>query len=466
MREVTAVFQEGLMTGLSVSAALNTQAQYLIQCYNVVPGPYGLESRQEVSLPLSHLQNYPWPWPICFCLSRHTLIFTPNQVFLADAEWDLQLLAEYEWGSLPHIADFMDTVIWSAKNGQWMFTLGKVTTRLGAQFKTCCNFRGQLIVGNGSLPRGPERLPDGTVEQSRVPVEGSAIVGWTKIGALDWEYTLGNEVGWAPMPWDGEVLALLPLGKEVVVYGTNGCAKLAMAASPVTTFGVQDFGDIGVLNADCVAGDTTSHLYLGQDSALYLVEPERALSGEGKLPKRLGYDNWLRVLENPVMSFDSAQRHWWIGDENRCFIFTGKGLAEANITPTHLSRLDGPLWGFYREHGPDVATIETGPTSFDSRGIKTLMCVEADIESDTPVFGWATWKVGYSKQFQIGRPIRLDPRGAFFPVLSGTELTVGLQARDYHSFRLSKMWLRYKNTDKTFARGVINAGRPAEQGNF
>ena len=162
------------------------------------------------------------------------------------------------------------------------------------------------------------------------------------------------------------------------------------------------------------------------------------------------------------MSFDSVQRHWWIGDETRCFIFTGRGLAEANITPTHLSRLDGPLWGFYREHGSEEATIETGPTSFDSRGIKTLMCVEADVESGAPVVGWASWKSSYSKDFRQGKRIRLDPRGAFFPVMSGTELTVGLRAGDYHSFHLSKMWLRHKTTDKTFARGVINAGRPAE----
>lgn len=462
MREVTAVFQEGLMTGLSVSPALSTQAQHLIQCYNVVPGPYGLEPRQEVSLPVSHLLGHPWPWPTCYCLSRHTLIFTPTEVFLADSEWDLQLLARAEWGSLPHIADFMDTVIWATKNGQWMLAGGKVTQQLGAEFHTCCNFRGQLVVGNCKLPNGPERLPDGTIRPDSVPVEGSAIVGWTKIGALDWEYTLGNEVGWAPMPWDGEVSALLPLGKEIVVYGTNGCAKLAMSSNPVTTFGVQDFGDIGVINPQCVAGDTTSHLYLGQDSALYLVEPERALSGEGKLPKRLGYDHWLRNLRNPVMSFDTAKRHWWIGDENRCFIFTGQGLGEASVTPTHLSRLDGPLWGFYRGRGDDQAIVETGPTSFDSRGIKTLMCVESDVECEERVLGWGSWKSRYDKQFKSRGLIRLDPRGAFFPVISGTELTVGLLAGDYHSFKLSKMWLRYKNTDKTFARGVINAGRPAE----
>lgn len=462
MREVTTVFQEGLIAGLSVEEAVNTQAQHLVQCYNVIPGNYGLEPRQEVVRPVSHLTGYSWPWPACYCLSRHTLIFTPTEVYQADANWDLKLLALGNWGSLPHIADFMDTVIWATEKGQWMLAGGAVTKRLSAYFRTCCNFRGQLIVGNCTLPFGPYHNKYGELVKLGTEVSGPALVGWAKIGALDWEYSIGNEVGWAPMPWDGSVSAILPLGKEVVVYGTNGVVKMAPVSTPVSTFGIQDFGDIGVLNPQCVAGDTTSHLFVGQDYALYLTEPEKVLSGEGKMPRRLGFSHWIKNLENPIVSFDSAKRHWWIGDESRCFIFNGKALAEASVTPSHLSRLDGPLWGFCREHGEGEAIIETGPLSFDSRGIKTLMCVEADVESASSVRGWASWKTSYFKDFQPRPAVPLDHRGAFFPVVSGTEVTVGLRSKDYKSFRLSKMWLRHKTVDKTFARGVINAGRPAE----
>lgn len=462
MREVSSVFQEGLLTGLAVSSTIRTQAQHLTQCYNLVATPQGLEAREEIVNPVNQVRS-DWPWPICFCLSRKRLVFTRNEVFLADRDWELQFLAQGDWQSLPHVADFLDTVVWASEGGQWMLTPDNTVRKLtDARFQTCCNFRGQLIVGNGALPKGPERISSTEIRPDSIPVEGENIVGWTKIGAMDWEYTLGNEVGWAPMPWEGPVYALLPLGKEVVVYGANGCAKLAMASNPVTTFGVQDFGDIGVVGPNCVAGDTTAQIFLGQDRALYLVEPERALSGEGKLPKRLGYSDWLQGLVDPIVSFDSAKKHWWIGDKNRSFVFSGAGLSEVSLTPTHLSRVDGILWGCYSQHGSREAIVETGPVSLDSRGIKTLMCVEADMLSAKYVYGWTTWRSHYQQEMRKTKDILVDPRGAFFPVIAGTEFTIGMRTGEFSGFHLTKMWLHHKNTDKTFSRGVINAGRPAE----
>lgn len=462
MREVSSVFQEGLLTGLMVDPALNTQAQHLLQCYNLVPGPYGLEARQDINNPIPTLVGQPYPWPALFSLSRYTLIFTEREVYLADKSWNLNLLHRAEWGTLPHVADFMDTVVWSSQKGQWIMSGGRMVDELkGATFKTCCAFRGQLLIGNATLPNGPTRLGDGSISFD-TEVSGESIVAWSKIGSLEWEFTLGNEVGWAPMPWDGPVLAMLPLGKEVVVYGQNGIVKLAMTTSPVQTFGIQDFGDVGIFNETCVAGDFTSHLFLGTDYNLYMVEPEKALSGEGKLPRRLGYRTWMQTLTDPIITFDPTFRHWWIGDQNRCFIFSGKGLGESSITPTHLSRFDGPLWGFYHTHGGDEAIVQTGPLSFDHRGIKTLMNVEADVESQGLLTGQVSWKSAYNHPFRDAQTKRLDPRGSFFPIVAGTEFLIKISSTQFRNFLLSKMWLHHKNTDKHFSRGVINAGRPTE----
>ena len=461
MREVSQVFDQGFSIGLRPMENLGPATQCLTVSMNMVPTKTGLEPRDIVINPLDDLQE-DFPFPVLFVLSRYILLFTRTDLYLVDEQWNLLHLMRQDWGDIPHIADFMTFLVFSTPNGQWTFDGNVVSPDVrGATFKTCVNFRGQLIIGDCSLPKGPEKVNE-EVLQNRIPVGDSNTVAWSKIGSLEWEYTLGNEVGWAPMPWLGSVQGLLPLGKEIVVYGDNGVCKLSMAKEPVTTFGVQEFGDIGVLNRNCFGGDTTAHIFIGTDYNLYSVTPEKALSGEGKLPVKLGYNEWISKLSNPIISFDPTKRYWWIGDKNNCFIYTGTGLGGSSQTPTRLSRLNGNLLGCTVSHHSNEAIVETGNISFDSRGIKTLMCVEGDIDATNRVYGSTKFRYAYNAVIRNSPEILLDPRGAFFPVIAGTEIRVRLRCPDFSHFYITKMWLHFKNTDKTFSRGVINAGRPAE----
>lgn len=461
MREVNQIFEKGFSVGLRPFPELGPSQEFLLRCYNLIPTPRGLEPRQ---VPVAPDVTDNWPFPVVAILSRQVLLFTSKSLYTLDSALEPTFIGTVEggWGDIPHIADFMDYVVLSSPNGQWQLYKGTLSGMPnGERFKTCTNFRGQLIVGDCQLPKGPEKVGEAVVPNS-VEVGGEATVGWTKIGALDWEYTLGNEVGWAPMPWIGSILGLLPLGKEIVVYGTNGLTKLSMAKEPVATFGVQDFGDIGLLNRNCFAGDTTAHLFVGNDYSLYSVTPEKALSGEGKLPSKIGGEEWISQLTDPIVSFDPSRRYWWIGDKKKCFIYSGTGLGEASITPTRLGRLDGALIGSFVRHGDDSAIVETGPTSYASRGIKTLMCVESDLTSSQRVKASAYYKYDYAGQERQTPEIPLDPRSGFFPVIAGVETRVRYTCPTFKDFYLTKMWSHFKNTDKTFARGIINAGRPAE----
>lgn len=460
MREVNQVFEQGFVAGLRPQPQLGPAVQVLMRSLNLVPTKLGLEPRDVVVNPID-IAELQYPFPALYVLSRYTLLFTHYDLYRVEADWELTHIAHQDWGDLPHIADFMDYVVFSTPTGQWSLRDYTLSEDLqGASFKTCTNFRGQLVVGNCGLPKGPA-LEAGEIVESVTDVGGEGVVGWAKIGALDWEYTIGNEVGWAPMPWVGSVLGLLPLGKEIVVYGENGLAKLSPAKEPVTTFGVQEFGDVGVCNRNCFAGDFTTHLFIGTDRALYSVSPERALSGEGKLPAYLGFEEWISQLIDPIVTFDPIKRYWWIGDKEHCFIYSGSGLGESSQTPTHLSRLDGQLVGITVQHHPDSAIVETGDLSFDSRGFKTLMCVESDLRAAAKVYGSTSFRYDYTKAERDSAPIKLDPRGGFFPVVAGTEIRVRFVCSDFQGFYLSKLWLHFKNTDKTFSRGVINAGRPA-----
>ncbi len=202
---------------------------------------------------------------------------------------------------------------------------------------------------------------------------------------------------------------------------------------------------------------------LGSDYHLYRVVPERAMSQSGRSLEDLDYEEWMRHLINPIMAFDKVRGHWWIGDENRCFIYNGAGLSEASITPTMLGRFNGQLYGAYVEHGPDNAIATINTTSLNSRDLKTLMVVESDIRAPSGAIGQVRWRADYSKPMRDTPVKRLDPRGFFFPVVSGSELEVKIETSDYRKTHLSKLWLRYKTTDKTSIRGIIYAGTPSQQ---
>lgn len=467
MKEASAIFQTGFQVGLEPDPVLNTAAEWLSQCYNVVPTKAGLEPRKDVFVPEYVAPADSYPFPLYFALHRFNVIVTSSQLIVFNEMWNETSRINHSLSSIPHFADFMDFFVVSGGDKRWerAFLDGKPVEALyGARFATCCNLRGQLVIGNCQLPNGPVLEDCSGKPTYTAPIDDCNIVAWSRIGEVNWDFELGNEVGWAPMPWQGCVLAVLPLGYEVVVYGSNGVAKLKPEDKPVPTYGIHRFGEPGVYSDKTVAGDSSQHLYLGTNFNLYIVEPERALSAEGKAPRKIGYKKFMEQLDDPHITFDPVNRQWWIGDGRKCFIYNGVGLCECSITPTHLNHLDGTLLGFAHTHGGDEAIVETSPLSFSSRGIKTLMNVESDVETTErqPVFGRASVKYHYEKEFRPLQDIILDPRGAFFPVAAGTELKVRYWTKNFRHFLLTKLWLHFKNTDKHFSRGVINAGATPE----
>lgn len=460
MRESVISFSAGFTTGLRPEEHVRTQAEHLMTCLNLVPTQLGLQPRPDVDNPVKECPEDTFPFPALYVLSRHILLFTSTALYLVDGDWELSHLYDMEWGGLPHVADFMDTVVFSTPAGEWSFIDGAIVESVnGATFKVCHNYRGQLVVGDCDIPKGPARdEAEKTVVQEQVEVKGENLVAWSKIGSIEWGFSLGNEVGYAPMPWNGKVLGLLTLDKDIVVYGDNGIAKLSPQSNPVATFGIEKFGDIGVLNRDCFAGDDQMHVFVGADRNLYAITPKMALSSSGHAPTRLGYHEWLKDMVDPVVSFDPQLRQWWIADARFCYIYSGSGLGSCSVSPTHLSSLDGRLLGItYRHHLPWAVAI-TGDVTLGHRGIKTLGFVESDVLASGKVHGFVHFRYAYDKPMRKTPEILLDPRGAFFPSVAGTELRVGFQCGDFHGFSLTNLRLHFKNTDKTFSRGVMNAG--------
>lgn len=462
MREVVSIFQEGFAIGLRKNKAIANTSQCLSECYNMVITKEGLFPREVVYQPFMNIGVF--PFPILYIGSNSILYFTENSLYKVVGEWELLLLYSLEdktWGGKPHVADFQTYLVWSTPNGTWQLQEDVVTKLDAWSGETCCNFRQQLLMGEAVLPKGPERGVDGTINGASVEIPTVGTVAWGIIGDTEFRYQLGQENGWITLPFIGKVLAVIPMGERVYVYHQNGIYRLTPVNEPVPTFGALEFGDIGPLNRDCVAGDSNAHLMLGTNRRLYLILPERTLSDQGRFPVELDYQEFMEQLVEPVVTFDSVKKQWWIGDSERCFLFSGTGLSEVSFTPSSLGNYNGQLLGCGVAHGSDEARVTINTTSLSARGIKTLMTVEADIRAEE-AYGRALWRTNFSNPLKPEQWKRIDPRGFFFPVVAGSEVQVGIKTNDYKTTHLSKLWLRYKVTDRTSTRGIANPGAIAE----
>lgn len=465
MREVVGVFQKGFSVGLRKNTSIANNVECLSECYNMVISKEGLVSRETVLAPFEYKEDF--PFPMLYVGANKILFFTRNTVYEIVGDWDPVLLYSVkndgllEWGDVPHIADFQEYIVWATPNGTWKLQNGAVSKLSEWAGDTCCNFRQQMLMGEARLPLGPERAVDGSINGASVEIPTEGTVAWGIIGDMEFRYQLGQENGWMTLPFIGKVLAVIPMGDRVYVYHQNGVIRLTPVQEPIPTFGSMEFGNIGPVNRNCVAGDDNAHVFLGSDRKLYLVLPERALSDQGKSITELDYKEFMEKLENPIIAFDRVARHWWIGDNKRCFIYNGVGLSEASFTPTSLGNFNGQLLGFGNRHGSDYVLVTTNNISFNTRGIKTLMSVEADIRAEE-AWGSVWWRSDFSKSLKKEMWKKVDPRGFFFPIVAGSELEISIKTNNYVTTHLSKLWIRYKITDRTSARGILSPGAQPE----
>lgn len=469
MREVVDIYEAAFVNGLALSDSLSEKAEFLSYCLNMIPNDFGLVSRPIITVPSYNLSGQSYPFPIYKACINCELLIVSNGIYLIDQYGTQTFIISniISYNTLPVVADFINYIVISIDRKSWIVNtiskeVSEFTSKASINFSTSTNFRGQLIVGNGDIINRTD-CELGNIHISST-FQTNSMIAWSKIGKFDFTLDLSNESGYTYMPQGGDVYAILSLSNKIVVYGDRGIIKLTPVDSPAVTFAVEIFGSIGLLGKNCVAGDLTNHLFIGQDFELYIVELEKAFTGEGRTPKKIGYSYLIKTLVNPIVTFDEVNRLWYIGDDKKCFIFNGKTLSNSGITPTCITNKFNVPMSFIKDLNGNryKLAIETGPISLGSHGLKTLMCVETNIDNPQKVYGEVLWQADYKKGFRGSKKILLNPRGNFFPIVSGTDFKISLTSNNFQDFKLSKLWLKFKNTDKTSSRGIINAGRPAE----
>lgn len=493
MQELKMPLQKSLMAGLKPRDTYALNTSMLTRCVGMRVREAGLERVSAIHNPTGLSMS--WPWPQIFKGREVTVVADRTTVYeKASGSWTLTAIATVSAGGAWHFADFGTYYILFNGVNMVVRTPSAVYNYTTPLVKTGCNYRERVLLGDMTdwwttawqteITTWCEQNPSGLSLDFST---GGNTVFWGAIGGGDlfvWltaptatslpivgplgagygydadrpyyqDLLRRGDIGGRTMPWDGNVLRLLPLGRNVVVCGDNGMSALA----PVDT----DFGlaaelsnEIGLLGRGAVGGSEKDGIvFVGGDYALYLISPSLEM-------KRLGYEGFLsaNLDSSAVVAFDTSEKEWYIGGPDGGYVLTKMGLSETVRPPSSVVRTNTGLYGTPTlvANASDRVLVEWDVFNMGMRGIKRVINVQIDyygINNARLEMGCST-KVGEAPRYRTVS--RDNGHGVFQVTLSGDQFVMRLTGDPLPEATVSDVIVRWTPDDKRFARGVIESG--------
>lgn len=271
-------------------------------------------------------------------------------------------------------------------------------------------------------------------------------VGWSKIGKADFTLDLVNDAGYRPMSWPGYVYQVKRLDKNAIIYGSGGITVAYPVSEPMPTFGFKDILNIGIKNKTAVGGDEFIHFCIDVNGYLH------KLTSEGIT--RLGYEEFLSPLINPVLTWDATERRLYISSATEGYIFNENILTGGYANLTGLYRISDSLTAV----SPD--TLITKPVSictdiidFKRRGLKSIESMQFDAISNTILFAAIDYRYKKDEDFRTTQWSQLNNEGVAHIRTAGVEFRIRLKGLDHGTFDLSYISVQFKFIDQRFTRG-------------
>lgn len=194
-----------------------------------------------------------------------------------------------------------------------------------------------------------------------------------------------GEMGLAPMPFSGAVLAMKPLGGErsevrgtVIIYGENGIAALTPHTDPLPTFGITLIANFGIAQSTAVGGDDNEHIFLDPSGTLWRLDSELRLSAFDPR-SRLDYKEFLSELldETIIISKDPQEGDYYISNGEFTYLYSRDGaLSEISRLITSLASIGGETVGVLADNGKAGILITSDTIDFQVAGLKAVTSIE------------------------------------------------------------------------------------------
>ena len=356
-------------------------------------------------------------------------------------------------------ADFGEMqMLFSNATDTLILTTNKVYIDNDTVARTGCNFRGQLVLGNfGTTPLKQELIDYWTARGGTPAQLGSNTVWWSSVGLADrmmmfdpdsvmqYETMLEDIMkarmqGWDTMPWLGGVYVIKPLQSCVLVYGTNGIAKLIPNAS--LQFGVQALLDVGVASRLAVGGDVHEHVFVSADGELWKIA-----DGDPISIKKLEYSEWINGIKTQVaVDYDPINMEYYIRNASTySYLLTRYGLSKVLNNIGSVFANNGTVYSVATA-GATGVVIETDEMDFGDRNIKSISDIKVGMKSTTGTVNLtlkSTFKQGTA--FRSTQPalvlpdgrVNLSASGVSFKFLIETSSAANLSRLEYILFELN-----------------------------
>jgi len=309
---------------------------------------------------------------------------------------------------------------------------------------TCCNFRGQLILGGLVTTQAPWTTL------------GPCSVAWSGIGHSSPVFSHGNDhsAGMLRLPWDfndkGFVYKVLPLSNKVKVYGDRGiCDLIPFTVEPVVGFGFGNVIYTGLVGPTAVAGNENKHCFIDRNYNLWLSTPE----GD----KNLGYKKHMETLINGqiIISYDPVNDRFYISDGVKCYVLTQFGLYSTHQLPTSVCDHNGTLFGFILTGADNNIRLTTSDIDFKYQSLKSIESLEWAVNADFTLFSSIHYRYDYLTDYTEAQPVELNDRGIATRKITARDFRFQLEGGYYSdaSFELSSLIAKVKFVDKRNIRG-------------
>lgn len=236
-------------------------------------------------------------------------------------------------------------------------------------------------------------------------------------------FWLRNSQGMMPMPFQGTVWNLRPMGQVVMVYGSEGVAALVTASDPYPTYGLAGvMNSLGIMSRNAVSGDESKQVFVDAEGVLWMVGADLQLS-------RLGYKEYLSALTGEVtVSHDPHEDRFYISGSNASYMLTQHGLCRHKQKVSSLVRDEDNssyLLGSADSPADPGATLLTEVFSF-GRNVTALKEVQVVGVATQAVSVTPKYRFDTTDSFSSGTAATLDGRGKAHLTTSGMEFQLQL----------------------------------------
>ena len=239
-----------------------------------------------------------------------------------------------------------------------------------------------------------------------------------------------NTLGWMPMPWQGAVSRVLPLGNSVIVYGEQGIGAIDPISSPIRTFGYRSILDFGIKGRSSAGGDRFQHCFVTVDGTVWTMGPDL-------VPQEQGYesviDSNLTSGSEIVITLDPKEREFHIADSEASFQLTRNGLGgrmQKLPTTLHRSKAGGLVSiNDVPSSAIDTVSVTTDTFDFGTRKTKIVHRIEAaGMIGGRAVLQYRTGSADSFTDFPNATGTLLDTKGTVEFQIAGVEFRLKLTA--------------------------------------